>query len=301
MEERQKNLDFGFRAPTLPRMNGRSALKKIPLRANPFADLGAKIRFVLLALFLIQFTLVWLNLWTGFPGFGNARWPNGVLLVLTAATAMSSLTRQLPAQNVVLASFIIAFVAGGAQTLGALTAIPFGPYVYMDAVGRRLFEALPLPWTVPFIWIIAILSARGAGRLILRPWRKTRSYGFWLMGLTATLVMFFDLGLEPFATKVKQFWFWAPTRAGIYWYSAPWVNFFAWAGTALLILAFATPALINKKPVSQPPDFHPLIIWLLVNVLFTTGALANHLWLAAGVILAHSVITAILAIRGANW
>jgi uncharacterized membrane protein len=214
---------------------------------------------------------------------------------------MSSLTRQLPAQNVMLASLIVAFVGGSAQTLGAMTAIPFGPYVYMDAIGQRLFEPLPLPWTVPFIWIVAILSARGVGRLILRPWRKTRSYGFWLMGVTAALVVLFDLGLEPFATQVKQFWFWAPTHAGVYWYRTPWVNFFGWAGTALLILAFATPSFINKKPVSQPPDFHPLVIWLLVNVLFATGALVNHLWLAGGVILAQSVITATFAIRGANW
>jgi uncharacterized membrane protein len=171
----------------------------------------------------------------------------------------------------------------------------------MDAIGLRLFEPLPLPWTVPFIWIIAIFSARGVGRLTLRPWRKTRSYGFWLMGVTAALVVLFDVGLEPFATQVKQFWFWAPTHAGVYWYRTPWVNFVAWAATTLLILAFATPSLINKKPVSQPPDFQPLIIWLLVNVLFLTGALAHHLWLAAGVILVHGVITAIFAIRGATW
>src|ERR1051326_7842663 len=148
---------------------------------------------------------------------------------------------------------------------------------------------------------LEITWLRGVGRLILRPWRKTRSYGFLLMGLTVALIVLFDLGLEPFATQVKKFWFWAPTRAGIYWYSTPWVNFFAWAGTGLLILAFATPTLINKKPVSQPPDFHPLIIWLLVSLLFATGAIANRLWAAAAVIVAHSLITAIFAVRGAAW
>jgi uncharacterized membrane protein len=282
-------------------MNSRSVLKKIPLRANPFAGLDSKMRLVLFALFLIQFTLVWLNVWSGFPHFGNARWPVGVLLILTVAATMSSLARQLPAQNVMLVSVIIVLVGGAVQTLGAMTGIPFGPYVYMDSMGQRLIEPLPLPWTVPLVWIVAIFSARGVGRLILRPWRKTRSYGFWLMGITAALVVLFDLGLEPFATEVKQFWFWAPTHAGVYWYRTPWVNFVAWAATTLLILAFATPSLINKKPVSQPPDFQPLIIWLLVNVLFLTGALAHHLWLAAGVILVHGVITAIFAIRGATW
>src|SRR5262249_54218374 len=216
-------------------MNRPSVLKKIPLRADLFPGLGGKIHKVLFVLFLAQLTMVWLHLWTRFPGFGSARWPDGVLLVLAAATTLSSLARQLPAQNVMLASVIIIFIAGAVQTLGALTAIPFGPYVYTDAIGQRLFE--PLPWAVPIVWLVTILCARVVGRLMLRPWRKTRSYGFWLMGITTVLVVLFDFGLEPFATQVKQLWFWSPTRAGLYWYSTPWVNFPGWAATALVILA----------------------------------------------------------------
>jgi uncharacterized membrane protein len=280
-------------------MNRRSVLKKIPLRANLFPGLSAKIHWAFFALFLVQFTLVWLNLWTGFPGFGNARWPDGVLLVLTVGTTLSSLARQLPAQNVMLASVIIVFIAGTVQTFGAVTAIPFGPYVYLPAIGQRLFE--PLPWAVPMIWLIAILCARGVGRLILRPWRKTRSYGFWLMGSTATLVVLFDFGLEPFATQVKHFWFWSPTRAGLYWYGTPWVNSLGWAATALLILAFVTPSLINKKPVKNLPDYHPLIIWLLVNALFATGAITHQLWSASGFIVAQCLIVTTFALRGGAW
>jgi uncharacterized membrane protein len=280
-------------------MNRRSVLKKIPLRANPFAGLAPKIHKIIFGLFLIQFTLVWLNLWAQFPGFGDFRWPNGVLLVLTAATVLTSLSRQLPAQNVMLASVIIAFVAGVVQSFGTVTAIPFGPYVYLPAIGQPLFE--PLPWAVPIIWLVTILCARGVGRLILRPWRKTRSYGFWLMGITATLVVLFDFGLEPYATEVKQFWFWSPTRAGLYWYRTPWVNFLGWAATALLILAFVTPSLINKKPVKHPPDYYPLIIWLLVNGLFATGAIAHQIWAATAFVVVHCIIVTIFAMRGATW
>ena len=280
-------------------MNRRPVLKKIPLRAIPFPGLASKIRNTVFVLFLIQFVLVWLNLWTRFPGFGEARWPNGLLLVLAAATTLTSLAGQLPGQNVMLAAVIITVIAGGVQTLGALTAIPFGPYIYLPAIGQHLFE--PLPWAAPIIWLVAILNARGVGRLILRPWRKTRSYGFWLMGITAALVVLFDFGLEPYATQVKQFWCWSPTRAGLYWYSTPWPNFIGWAATALLILAFATPSLINKKPVKQPPDFRPLIIWLVVNILFATGLLGSQLWTAACVVFVHCIIVTIFTIRGATW
>jgi len=280
-------------------MDRRSLLEKIPLLADPFAGLAPKVHKIIFALFLIQFTLVWLNLWTGFPGFGEARWPNGVLLVLTAATILSSLSHQLPAQNVLLASGIIIFISGIAQTFGALTAIPFGPYVYLPAIGQKLFE--PLPWSVPIIWLVAILCARGVGRLILRPWRKTRSYGFWLMGITAALVLLFDFALEPFATDVKKFWYWSPTHAGIYWYRTPWVNFLGWAGTAVLILAFVTPSLINKKPVKLAPAYVPLITWVLVNSLLLTGAVAYHFWGAAVLGAAHCVAVTIFALRGATW
>jgi uncharacterized membrane protein len=294
-----KHFELWTLASTLPRMNRRSVLKKIPLRANFFPGLGAKIHWAFFTLFLVQFILVWLNLWTGFPGFGSARWPDGVLLVLTAGTVLSSLARQLPAQNVMLASVIIVFIAGTVQTFGAVTAIPFGPYVYLPAIGQRLFE--PLPWAVPIIWLVAILCARGVGRLMLRPWRNTRSYGFWLMGITAALVVLFDFGLEPFATQVKHFWFWSPTRAGLYWYTTPWVNFLGWGATALVILAFVTPSLINKKPVKHPPDYHPLIIWLLLNTLFATGTITNQLWLASALVIAQCVIVTIFALRGAAW
>lgn len=278
-------------------MDRRSVLKKIPLRADTFA--GTALHNIIFGLFLIQFTLVWLNLWARVPNFADSRWPDGVLLVLAAATTLTSLSRQLPAQNVMLASGIIVFISGMAQTFGAVTAIPFGPYVFLPSIGQKLFE--PLPWSVPIIWLVAVLCARGVARLMLRPWRKTRSYGFWLIGITAGLVVLFDFGLEPFATHVKRLWLWNPTRAGLYWYRAPWVNFLGWAGTALLILAFATPSLINKKPVKQPPNYHPLIVWLLVNGLFLTGAMTHHLWAATAVVAAHCIMVAIFALRGAAW
>src|SRR5206468_2785042 len=127
----------------------------------------------------------------------------------------------------------IVIIAGAVQTFGALTAIPFGPYVYTENIGQQLFD--PLPWAVPPVWVVAILSSRGVARLMLRPWRKTKAYGFWSMGVTALLVVLLDFGLEPFATRVKHYWLWNPTKITFDWYGAPWVNFLGWAVTVLLI------------------------------------------------------------------
>jgi uncharacterized membrane protein len=278
----------------------RVVLTDIALGSNRFAGWAPRIHRVLFGLFLLQFTLVWTRLWLPWPLLGNARWPDGLLVVLTTATILASLACQLPGQNVMLASVIIAFIAGAVQTLGGLTAIPFGPYVYTDHIGQQLFY--PLPWAVPMMWIAVLLASRGVTRLMLRPWRKTQNYGYWLIGLTTLLVVLLDLGLEPFATNVKHYWFWSPTKLRFDWYSTPWVNFLGWTVTALLILAFATPALINKKPGPQPPpEYSPLVVWLLLNFLFATGAAVHHLWPAVGLISLGSVAVTVFAIRGARW
>jgi uncharacterized membrane protein len=275
----------------------RVPLRRIPLRGSRFAGLAPKVHRILLTLFLLQFALVWVRLWLPWPLLGNARWPDGLLLALTAAALIASLTRRLPGQNVMLAAIIIALIGSGVQVLGALTAIPFGPYVYTEHIGQQVFY--PLPWAVPLVWVVVVLASRGVGRLILRPWRNTPAYGLRLIGLTTALVVLLDLGLEPFATQVKHYWYWNPTKLKSDWYTTPWVNFFGWAVTTLLILAFATPALINKKPGYQPPpDYSPLAVWLLLNLLFATGAVVQHLWPALGVIAAGSFAVAVFALCG---
>jgi uncharacterized membrane protein len=277
----------------------RVVLKDIPLKPAGFSHWPKRIHYLLFALFLVVFLLVWGRLWLPLPFLGPGHWPDGLLVVLAAATTLASLTCRLPGQNVMLASMIIAVIGGAAHTIGALTAIPFGPIVYTDRVGQRLFD--PLPWAVPLLWLVAILNSRGVARLILRPWRQTRVYGFWLLGLAVALVVLLDLALEPYATQVKEFWRWQPTKLPLDWYTAPLVNFFAWAVVALLILAFATPSLLNKKPVKSPPDYHSLAVWLLLNLLFLTGAAVHHFRIASAVILAQSLVVAACALRGARW
>jgi uncharacterized membrane protein len=230
---------------------------------------------------------------------GPGRWPeSGLVLVVTVSTLLS-LSRRLPGQNVLLAVAIIAAIGGLAQLIGVMTAFPFGPLVYTPAAGPRLLDTLP--WWIPLMWVIAILNSRGVARLMLRPWRKTRTYGFRLIGLTTVLCVLFDAGLEPFAGRVMGYWLWRPTRLSLNWYGTPVSNFAGWMVTVLLILAFATPALINKSPVKHPPDYHPLVLWCLLNLLFVTGAIAHQLWLAAAFGLVVVAAVLLFAVRGAKW
>jgi uncharacterized membrane protein len=227
-------------------------------------------------------------------------WPEAALLLLAVTSTIVSLTRQLPLQNVLLAAAVIAIVGGGISALGAATGIPFGPFMFTAKLEPKIFNTLP--WAMPLIWVVVILNSRGTARLILRPWRKIKTYGFWLIGLTATLVLLFDFAFDPFASRVKHFWLWSPTKFPLTWQSAPLINFLSWGIVTLLILVFVTPALINKQLSKRgSPDFHPLCVWLGSILLFGIASGMNALWPAVAVDAAIGIVTLIFAARGARW
>ncbi|MCX6894773.1 MAG: carotenoid biosynthesis protein [Verrucomicrobia bacterium] len=232
-------------------------------------------------------------------GTPAAPWQLGLLLGLAVVSTLVSLGRALQLQNVLTVATLIVIIAGIVQTVGVATSIPFGPLVFTDNLGEQLFDKLP--WTAPLLWVVILLNCRGVARLILRPWRKLHGYGFRVMGLTCLLTALFDLGLEPFATRVHRFWIWRVSGGVTGSLGAPWVNFLGWAVTALIILLVATPWLINKQPGKRrPPDFHPLIVWLALNLFLATTLALHQLWLPAGITLAVAVAGTISAWRNAT-
>jgi uncharacterized membrane protein len=230
---------------------------------------------------------------------GRPGWPEALLILLATVSTITALARQLALQNVLLAAFVIALLGGAVHALGVTMGIPFGPFLFGAEAGPQLFKTLP--WAMPLIWVTAILNSRGVVRLILRPWRKIRSYGFWLIGLTAGLTMLFDLAFDPFASRVKHYWLWMPTKFPLTWQGAPLVNFLSWAAVALLMLVFVTPALINKNPARRAPDFHPLAVWLGAILLFGIASAMHGMWVAVALDGAIAVLAATFAIRGGRW
>jgi uncharacterized membrane protein len=223
-------------------------------------------------------------------------WLEAILILLATASTITALRRQLPLQNVFLAVFGIALIGGITSMIGARTGIPFGPVTY--EIEPQISR---LPWALPLLWVVIILNSRGVARLILRPWRKTKTYGFWLIGVTAALVVAFDFALETFA-HMKHFWLWMPTTVPFAWQGAPLSNFFSWFAVTVLILAFITPALINKQLSKHSvPDFHPLWLWVGAILIFTIASATHKLWPAFAVDAAIGIIAATFAVRGARW
>ena len=262
-------------------------------RPSPLLDRGHKPLFILcLVLWVANLVLTFLRI-DQFP------WTEGLFLVVATASTLAGLGRRLPLQNVLATGFIVAVISGAVIALASGSGIPFGPIVYSPLLGGKIFDLLP--WPLPLAWIFLIVNGRGIARLIMRPWRKTNYYGFWVIGLTCLLAVILDLGLEPFAVQVKDFWIWRTPSSVLAWFTAPWVNFLGWFVTALAILTFSMPWLINKQPVKQPMDYHPLILWLMLNLWIGVGNAIHHLWPAVVVGLVGNAVLAVYAIRGARW
>jgi len=250
-------------------------------------------------LFLLVWMVNWILLLLRVELPVEAGWIEALLPLVTAATTLLALGRRLPFQNVLMAGVLICGLSAGIIALGALSGVPFGPVVYGGEFGGLVFGVVP--WHLPLLWLALIINGRGVARLIMRPWRKTNYYGYWVIVLTGLLVMVFDLGLEPFAVQGKGWWVWLSAKTTLVWHGAPWVNFLGWFVSTVAILALTIPWLINKQPVKEPMDYHPLIVWLLLNLWVATGNAAAGLWLAVAMVAAGNAVAAVYAVRGARW
>ena len=266
---------------------------KEALKPSPAAQLLHKPLFIA---FLICFAVAYVLLCLGIDLPGN--WAAGLFMVLAAATTFGALARRLPLQNVLWSGALIATLATIIETVSVTTGIPFGPHIFTDKLGAKIFDILP--WSIPLAWFVIVVNCRGVARLIMRPWRKTNYYGFWVMGLTCLLAVLLDFNLEPYATRVRHYWSWQTAGTVLNWYSAPWVNFLGIFVTVLSILAFTTPWLINKLPMKYPTDYHPLIMWQALNLYFSTANALHQTWPALAVGLISAVLVLGFTVRGAR-
>jgi uncharacterized membrane protein len=272
------------------------ALPKNPSASTAGGKLPVRVYWLSTFLFAAGFLTMLIAIGTK----SDSNWSEALLLLLATAGTLTALARQLPSQNVLLAAAIIAIIGGAAHIFGAISGIPFGPLLFGPDAGWKFFGTLP--WALPLLWIVAVLNSRGMTRLILRPWRKTHTYGFWLIGLTALFTMLFDCALEPFAAHAKHYWIWTTSGYSLTPHGAPLINSFGWFVVTLLMLAFATPVLINKQLSKRSaPDFHPLAVWLGGILLFAIAAALDGLWAATAMDAAIGIISTIFAVRGGRW
>ncbi|HEX7652799.1 MAG TPA: carotenoid biosynthesis protein [Verrucomicrobiae bacterium] len=226
-------------------------------------------------------------------------WCDGGMIVLATLASLTGIYAQLPLQNVLWTTLLTALVGSLIHGLSLKTGIPLGPVTFTAENQPRPGGVL---WFMPWLWICLLFTARGVARLILRPWRQNRAYGFRLIGLTALLAALLDLGLEPYAWHVKHWWIWQPTRLPVTWQGVPVVNFLGWLLGSLLILILITPGLIRKQPgQSSRPDWLPAWVWLGLWGLFAGSCARAGLWPCVVLDTFLALIPAVLAFWGGRW
>ena len=184
--------------------------------------------------------------WTEFIRIPSPSLDSIVALVATAATLLSA-ARRLPFQNVLLAGAVIA--VGGSLT--GLLAVRAGVWEVAHVVGPRLLGILP--WWVPCAWVVIILTSRGVALLILQTRSQSPRFGFEVLALTVGLALLLQVGLGAYLGEQKY----GGAKDG-----DAFASFAICFVATVLILLLVTPILINKKPASSRPDYHPLIVGL---------------------------------------
>jgi putative membrane protein len=165
-------------------------------------------------------------------------------------------------------SGLIAFVAVyivslSSELLGTGIGIPFGPYSYTSLLGPKWFDLVPL--LIPLSWFTMIWACWVIAR--------QRASGRRAILLATSLLVAWDLLLDPAMSKVTSYWIWG--ELGSY-YGMPWMNLFGWGVTGLVL------ALILNKVVPQPSSALRFALAVyLVNFALPLGfCILNQYWTA---------------------
>lgn len=183
-------------------------------------------------------------------------WVDGVLLVFGFISTLVFLSRRLPAQNWI--------------SIAALTALFSGAFEWALSDGEFV---LP-PITLPILWVIALLNARGTGQWMLRSWRASWGYGFWLIGITSSLTALFITAISILSGQIES-------------EDSVWMSLLLRFAVACIILIINTTLLIVKSPTPRPLEKGHLTFWLACNLLAIVAAAIQGLW---GVCLAGIVV-----------
>jgi putative membrane protein len=166
------------------------------------------------------------------------------------------------------------------ELMGTGLGIPFGPYSYTSMLGPKWFSLVPL--LIPLSWF----TMSWACWVIARE----RTSGISAILLGTSLLVAWDLLLDPAMSKVTSYWIWG--EAGSY-YGMPWSNLFGWAVTGLVLF------IILHKMVPTPRSSVRFAVSVYaVNFALPLGfCVLNQYWVAvcAGV---GSVVLAWFAFPG---
>jgi len=177
-----------------------------------------------------------------------------------AVVADAILRNRIPALFAFIAVYVVSLAS---ELLGTGLGIPFGPYSYTGLLGPKWFDLVPL--LIPLSWF----TVSWACWVIAR--QRASSVAAILLG--TSLLVAWDLLLDPAMSKVTSYWVWG--EAGSY-YGMPWSNLFGWGVTGLVLFV------ILNKVAQEPRSTLRFALWVyLVNFSLPLGfCILNGYWVA---------------------
>jgi hypothetical protein len=249
---------------------------------------------------MVCFIVAWIgSVFALFPAPASPEypaWPDGLLVGWAAVSAVLSLSRHLPAQNIVAVVGVVLIVTGGTFGNFALQSGAGASLIYGHQLGPAF--AGRLPWILFPASLVMILTARGVALLMVRPRLGRGGYGIWLIGVTTLLVVSLAAGVELLAVQVKYYWRWENTGEPWNWNGLLWPALALWLITALAVQVLGLPWLVSKRPGVPEPDWHPLILWFLVNLWIVAGTSTRGWLQPAALTLGATAVTTALAVWG---
>ncbi len=233
----------------------------------------------------------------GWGGPSRWRWLEGGIPVLASVAVLAALAARLPLQNVLACGVLVWLTAAMVMAVCAFTGSPLGRFEFTRALGGRLMDHVA--WPVPFLWLAVILSARQSARVVLRPWRRVKNYGAWLLGVALGLSLVLALTIEPFGRQVLGWWQWPVRSTGhAHWLGAPVVFPVMTAVFVAGLQLIAAPWLMAKRPTVGEPDYGPVLTWLALDLWAVLGGVSARLWAAAALGVVAGGALAVLARYG---
>lgn len=183
-------------------------------------------------------------------------------------------------------------IMGGAILTGLLFSWPKSPLTAVEfapALGPRIGGALP--WSIPLLWLVIVLNARGVARLLLRGKESREHVGYETLGVGTGLALALIWSAWAIATGAKQRISPLPNAALVFVYAAT-------ATMTAILLAVTAVILLTKHPGPEPAERQSVCSWLLMNLLAGTWAVRDGLWIAALMCVAQIAVPGYLAWLG---
>ncbi len=146
--------------------------------------------------------------------------------------------------------FILVYILGYAiEVIGVNTSWPFGAYSYGDVLGVKLFDT---PLFIGVNWLLLVLATNLMARQrIDNPWL--------VPVVAATMMLIFDIALEPFAIYTGM-WSWEAVNV-------PFNNYLAWWIIAFFMHALFVPLKFTQGgKVAHAVFLAQIVFFIIINL-----------------------------------